>query len=247
MRHGYGVQIWPDGAKYEGKWRNNKAHGKGKFWHADGDVFDGEWKEDKAHGRGVYVHVNGAKYDGAWVDDLQEGYGVETWADGSHFEGHYKAGKKDGTGTYVWADGSQYSGQWVDNKINGKVSLHPTLRFRRGNTCGLMEEPMKDTGLTTICMAMEFILGRTAVAMRESTLTIRSTGKASTPGPTDANTSASGPTASSMARAGMCSPQVKRKVDFGRTERECHGIIMSRRSSSRMRILDVELIINFKL
>lgn len=24
-----------------GEWRNNKAHGKGKFWHVDGDVFEG--------------------------------------------------------------------------------------------------------------------------------------------------------------------------------------------------------------
>lgn len=62
MRDGYGVQIWPDGARYEGEWRRNKAHGKGKFWHVDGDVFDGEWKDDKANGYGVYTHQNGAKY-----------------------------------------------------------------------------------------------------------------------------------------------------------------------------------------
>ena len=31
MRHGKGVQVWPDGAKYEGSWKRNKAHGKGEF------------------------------------------------------------------------------------------------------------------------------------------------------------------------------------------------------------------------
>ena len=58
MRDGWGIQVWPDGAKYEGmvyhnlndsiltniiigEWRNNKAHGKGKFWHIDGDIFEG--------------------------------------------------------------------------------------------------------------------------------------------------------------------------------------------------------------
>ena len=40
-RHGPGIQVWPDGAKYEGEWRFNKANGKGKFWHADGDVYEG--------------------------------------------------------------------------------------------------------------------------------------------------------------------------------------------------------------
>ena len=31
----------PDGARYEGEWKDNKACGKGKFWHVDGDVFNG--------------------------------------------------------------------------------------------------------------------------------------------------------------------------------------------------------------
>jgi len=55
------VQTWPDGAKYEGEWQQNKANGRGKFWHADGDVYEGEWEQDKANGYGVYVHINGAR------------------------------------------------------------------------------------------------------------------------------------------------------------------------------------------
>lgn len=31
IRWGYGVQVWPDGAKYEGDWVNGKANGKGTF------------------------------------------------------------------------------------------------------------------------------------------------------------------------------------------------------------------------
>eukprot|EP00919_Chromeraceae_sp_WS-2016_P063815 GHVR01151030.1.p1 GENE.GHVR01151030.1~~GHVR01151030.1.p1 ORF type:complete len:107 (-),score=28.69 GHVR01151030.1:193-513(-) len=27
MKHGYGVQSWPDGSKYEGKWANDVASG----------------------------------------------------------------------------------------------------------------------------------------------------------------------------------------------------------------------------
>ena len=41
MRHGNGTQIWPDGAKYEGSWKNNKAHGIGTFWHVYGDKYEG--------------------------------------------------------------------------------------------------------------------------------------------------------------------------------------------------------------
>lgn len=44
VRHGYGVQVWPDGARYEGYWENGKATGRGKFTHVDGDIYDGEWR-----------------------------------------------------------------------------------------------------------------------------------------------------------------------------------------------------------
>lgn len=64
MKHGYGIQVWKDGAKYEGNWRFNKACGEGKFWHVDGDIFEGEWLDDKANGHGVYIHQNGARYEG---------------------------------------------------------------------------------------------------------------------------------------------------------------------------------------
>ena len=42
QRHGFGIQVWPDGAKYEGYWRDNVANGKGKFYHIDGDVYNGK-------------------------------------------------------------------------------------------------------------------------------------------------------------------------------------------------------------
>ena len=45
-RCGYGVQIWTDGAVYEGNWVENKAEGKGTFWHAEGDIYIGEFKAD---------------------------------------------------------------------------------------------------------------------------------------------------------------------------------------------------------
>ena len=72
-REGYGVQVWTDGAKYEGYWIDNKAQGRGTFWHAEGDLYDGEFKEDKANGYGIYTHVNGSRYEGDWKEDMQDG------------------------------------------------------------------------------------------------------------------------------------------------------------------------------
>jgi len=37
MRHGRGKQLWKDGSIYEGYWKNNMAHGKGRLIHSDAD------------------------------------------------------------------------------------------------------------------------------------------------------------------------------------------------------------------
>lgn len=68
-REGRGIQIWKDGSKYTGYWKNDMASGKGRLIHADGDVYEGEWYFDKAQGRGTYEHMDGAKYVGDWKED----------------------------------------------------------------------------------------------------------------------------------------------------------------------------------
>lgn len=120
QRHGRGIQIWVDGSKFEGYWKNDKANIKGKLTHADGDIYEGEWFDDKAHGYGVYIHTDGAKYEGFWKEDKQDGQGKETWPDSACYEGEYKQGKKSGYGVFKWADGSQYQGYFFDNNIHGK-------------------------------------------------------------------------------------------------------------------------------
>jgi len=74
-RHGFGMQIWPDGSKYVGYWKNDKANGVGRLIHSDGDVYHGEWKDDMAHGKGKLRDNAGMEYDGEWKGDKQEGYG----------------------------------------------------------------------------------------------------------------------------------------------------------------------------
>lgn len=128
IRHGYGIQKWPDGAIYEGEWRDDIAEGKGKLVHVDGDVYYGEWKNDKANGYGVYQHANGTIYKGEWVDDKQEGNGYEKWGDGTFYEGEYKEGVKHGMGIIHFADGSVYQGNFKNNYIDGE-SVEFALEF----------------------------------------------------------------------------------------------------------------------
>jgi hypothetical protein len=74
-RHGFGMQIWPDGSKYVGYWKNDRTNGQGRLIHHDGDVYVGEWKDDLAHGIGEYTDATGMVYKGSWINDQQEGKG----------------------------------------------------------------------------------------------------------------------------------------------------------------------------
>ena len=116
-RHGKGAQVWNDGSKYEGYWKNDKANGQGRLIH--GDVYVGEWVDDKAHGFGIYTHTDGAKYIGQWINDKQHGKGKEDWPDGSRYEGDYHDGQKNGFGKFTWSDGSNYEGDFKANDIHG--------------------------------------------------------------------------------------------------------------------------------
>ena len=47
VRHGQGVQIWPDGSFYEGFWKNDLANGRGRKIYSNGNLYEGYWKDDK--------------------------------------------------------------------------------------------------------------------------------------------------------------------------------------------------------
>ncbi len=40
-REGRGVQIWPDGSRYEGYFKQGLCQGFGRLIHADGDSYEG--------------------------------------------------------------------------------------------------------------------------------------------------------------------------------------------------------------
>lgn len=74
IRHGFGIQTWPDGAKYEGDWRNDMIQGKGTFVHPNGDLYYGMFYQDRANGKGTYeLADNRQQYSGEWKNDLYHG------------------------------------------------------------------------------------------------------------------------------------------------------------------------------
>ena len=73
QRHGKGEQVWDDGSRYEGYWKNDMANGKGRLTYENGEVYEGQWENDVKHGYGIFVHSDGTKYTGEWIQDAQHG------------------------------------------------------------------------------------------------------------------------------------------------------------------------------
>ena len=120
LRHGRGIQIWPNNEKYMGYWKHDHSSGKGKLIHINGDIYEGEWEMDVPQGVGGYTKKNGEKYIGEWENGKQEGKGEEIWPDGSKYVGEYKNGKKSGHGVLNLSDGTFYDGNFENNFMHGK-------------------------------------------------------------------------------------------------------------------------------
>ena len=122
-KHGKGKYISNNGTTtlvYEGDYQNDVIHGKGKIKYANNAVYEGEWEHGKIHGKGKYTYANGEVYEGDWKDNEIYGKGKYTFANGDVYEGEFKDGKKHGKGKFTRNNGDTYEGDFKDDKFNGK-------------------------------------------------------------------------------------------------------------------------------
>ena len=50
-RHGRGVMVWTIGSLYEGYWKTDKQHGRGRLIYGNGNsYYEGTWKYGKKEG-----------------------------------------------------------------------------------------------------------------------------------------------------------------------------------------------------
>lgn len=89
-----GKVTYPDGSKFEGRFRHDKHEGNGKFLFADGALYRGEFAGGKFHGQGSLFWTDGTWYQGAFEAGQRHGKGKEFNADGSvRHEGHFHRGQ----------------------------------------------------------------------------------------------------------------------------------------------------------
>jgi hypothetical protein len=96
LPEGVGIEIFNDGNKYSGEFKDRYRNGVIKAEFADGDICMGMYK-----------------------DGQQNGYNTYQFNDGNTYTGQYKNGKKDGYGIYRSTDGATYHGQWNEGKRDG--------------------------------------------------------------------------------------------------------------------------------
>jgi len=106
--------------RYEGGFRHNVKHGKGKQMWANGDSYEV-----------LFAYFVGQSQvrlfaQGDWAHGLQHGQGTFTWGENSGmnasnvYTGDWKEGVREGRGTLTWANGSTYTGSWKNDHRHGE-------------------------------------------------------------------------------------------------------------------------------
>ena len=67
----------------------------------DGAVFEGAWKDGLLNGQGKAAYADGSVYEGAFVDGRRQGQGRMRLKDGQEYEGLWEAGQPAAGGTRV--------------------------------------------------------------------------------------------------------------------------------------------------
>ena len=93
-RHGYGVQLFPNGARYIGNWKADAAHGFGRLEFPNATYYEGNFAANKLLEGKLHYH-NGTYFEGT-------------------FDGDKDIFKK---GSIVFRDGEQFRGVWSPEGI----------------------------------------------------------------------------------------------------------------------------------
>ena len=120
--------IWNNGYDYEGDFKEQSLHGKGKLTGPEGDIYEGDFSNNLFHGNGKYI------------------YGQSK----NEYDGEFEFGIKKGKGKYTAVDEYIYEGKW-DNDLpfgNGKLTKWDNscilkCTFRGGK---IAEEPIYEIG-----------------------------------------------------------------------------------------------------
>lgn len=127
---GQGRLSWPNGAYYEGGFKNGLFHGKGKFVNADGTQYEGDYVNGVEEGQGKIIYPSNTIYEGEFKDGLIHGQGKIIYDDGVHYEGTFNNEKPSGNGKLVRPGEYTYVGSFENALFHGKGNIS----YENGNS-----------------------------------------------------------------------------------------------------------------
>jgi hypothetical protein len=136
IREGYGTMEYEnDEGVYEGDWKNDGRHGKGKIIYKNKDMYEGDWKNDRRRGNGrMITYSDENEYEGNWKNDKKHGYG--TMKNGSTsgngvYTGNWYNDKRDGKGRYEIVYGEQVPYEEFDEETGKTVTKNGFERRKK--------------------------------------------------------------------------------------------------------------------
>lgn len=121
----FGSLEFPNGSKYIGEIRNDKANGNGIVTFPSGSKYVGQFSDNKFYGQGTYSFANGDKHVGQFSDNKLHGQGT-IFGGGGKIVGEFKNGKLNGRGYIVMPRNSKCSNcqfhveRFIDNVPDGE-------------------------------------------------------------------------------------------------------------------------------
>jgi hypothetical protein len=119
-----GLLTTPKGTRYQGQFKNNKAHGLGLNILKNGDVYVGSFADGQRTGIGItYLAKNGYEsyYYGEFKNNKYDGTGTLVLNRSSKYMGSFKNGRKDGPGLIeielYLGNIKHISQNWSDGKL----------------------------------------------------------------------------------------------------------------------------------
>jgi hypothetical protein len=130
LRNGHGIMTYEKRSSdinvekmtYEGEWKNDSRHGKGKMT-TSSSIYEGEWKDDVKYGKGKMTYKIGIriKLEGEWKGN-SVGKGKMTFKNGdiyeggwfvySFVEGYHNFSNEYGIGKTTFVNGDVYEGEY---------------------------------------------------------------------------------------------------------------------------------------
>lgn len=117
--HGKGTMTYDDGCVIEGVWKNGQIV-EGTQIFTNGDRYQGQFKDGKPNGQGKLRQTDSVTYDGRWVNGAIV-TGTETQPNGEVYKGNFHNRKRHGQGECYVDNKCIYNGLWEFGAIKEGV------------------------------------------------------------------------------------------------------------------------------